>query len=228
MKKVLALASLAVIGFVLVSTLRLVPFGVNKMNPQVAERYLREGVARTGSVNIVTAIVVNYRGFDTLGEVTVLFLAATGLGAVLFDKRGKRTQRTPASLIVKSAALILFPLIVLLGAYVFVHGHLTPGGGFQGGVIIATGFLLMYMAFRSYDVSHTWLMAIESLAGTTFVVLGLLGLIYGHSFLYNFLPLGTANAVFSAGVIPLIYVAIGLKVGSELTGILDHLMETIR
>jgi multicomponent Na+:H+ antiporter subunit B len=59
-------------------------------------------------------------------------------------------------------------------------------------------------------------------------VLGLRGLIYGRSFLYNFLPLGTANAVFSAGVIPLIYVAIGLKVGSELTGILDNLMETIR
>jgi len=228
MRNLLSLLALAVIGYFLVVTMADIPFGKDRMNPDVAGKYLSEGVQKTGSVNIVTAIVVNYRGFDTLGEVTVLFLAATGLGAILFDKRGKRHPRTPASMGVKVGARILFPLIVLLGGYVFVHGHLTPGGGFPGGVIIATGFLLMYMAYRSYDVSHLGLTITESLAGLAFVTIGLLGLIYGRSFLENFLPFGIPGSVFSAGVIPLIYVAIGLKVGSELTGVIDHMMETIR
>lgn len=228
MRKLLSILALAVIGYYLVVTMAHIPFGVDRMNPKVAKAYLEKGVPETGSVNIVTAIVVNFRGFDTLGEVTVLFLAATGLGALLFDKRGKRHPRTQASPVVRVGARILFPLIVLLGAYVFVHGHLTPGGGFPGGVIIATGFLLMYMAYRSYDVGHTALTVTESLAGLTFVILGLLGLIYGHSFLNNFLPFGIPNTVFSAGIIPLIYIAIGLKVGSELTGVIDNMMETIR
>ncbi len=228
MRKLLSILALAVIGYYLLITLADIPFGKDRMNPKVAKAYLEEGVPKTGSVNIVTAIVVNFRGFDTLGEVTVLFLAATGLGALLYDKRGERHPRTPASPVVQIGARILFPLIVLLGAYVFVHGHLTPGGGFPGGVIIATGFLLMYMAYRSYDVSHLALTVTESLAGLTFVIIGLLGLIYGHSFLNNFLPFGIPNTVFSAGVIPLIYIAIGLKVGSELTGVIDNMMETIR
>ncbi|NOY76251.1 MAG: cation:proton antiporter [Calditrichaeota bacterium] len=228
MRKTLSILALAVIGYYLIVTMSAIPFGQDRMNPDVAKVYLTEGVPKTGSVNIVTAIVVNFRGFDTLGEVTVLFLAATGLGAMLYDKRGKRRPRTEASPVVRVGARILFPLIVLLGAYVFVHGHLTPGGGFPGGVIIATGFLLMYMAYRSYDVSHWGLSITESLAGMIFVSIGLLGLIYGQSFLYNFLPPGVPNTIFSAGVIPLIYIAIGLKVGSELTGVIDNMMETIR
>ncbi len=121
-------------------------------------------VEQTGSVNTVTSIIVSYRGFDTLGEVTVLFLAATGLGAILFDKKGKKRRRQNASLIVRVSAQLIYPFIILLGAYVFIHGHLTPGGGFQGGAIIATGVLLMFMSYRSFDVNHKALTYMESLA----------------------------------------------------------------
>ena len=138
----------------------------------------------------------------------------------------KRQQH--ASLIVRVGAHLLYPLIVLLGAYVFVHGHLTPGGGFQGGAIIATGVLLMFMSYRTFETSHKVLVYIESLAGIVFVLAGFSGLIWGNSFLQNILPAGEAGTLLSAGIIPIIYIAVGFKVGAELTGLLDNLLKTIK
>ena len=81
-------------------------------------RYMANGTEETGSANLVTAVVVNYRGFDTLGEVTVLFLAATGVGALLTfiktdDKKKKRGMEP--SLILNKGARLVLPLIVLFG-----------------------------------------------------------------------------------------------------------------
>ncbi|MEN8192904.1 MAG: Na(+)/H(+) antiporter subunit B [Bacteroidota bacterium] len=226
MRKVTAVILLGLVGYYLFSYFLEIPFGENRSS--VGDYYLENTVEQTGSVNTVTSIIVSYRGFDTLGEVTVLFLAATGLGAILFDKKGKKRRRQHASLIVRVSAHLIYPLIILLGAYVFIHGHLTPGGGFQGGAIIATGVLLMFMSYRSFEVSHKFLTYLESLAGITFVVVGFAGLIWGSSFLENILPLGIPNQLFSAGVIPIIYIAVGLKVGAELTGLLDNLLKTIK
>ncbi len=226
MRKVTAIFVLAVIGFYMISIFATIPFGVKRDN--VGQHYLKNTVKETGAVNTVTAIVVSYRGFDTLGEVTVLFLAATGLGAILFDKKGKKRRLQHASLIVRVGAHLLYPLIVLLGAYVFVHGHLTPGGGFQGGAIIATGVLLMFMSYRTFETSHKALVYIESLAGIVFVLAGFSGLIWGNSFLQNILPAGEAGTLLSAGIIPIIYIAVGFKVGAELTGLLDNLLKTIK
>jgi len=226
MRKVTAIFILAIIGFYMISIIATIPFGIKRDN--VGQHYLNNTVKETGAVNTVTAIVVSYRGFDTLGEVTVLFLAATGLGAILFDKKGKKRRLQHASLIVRVGAHLLYPLIVLLGAYVFVHGHLTPGGGFQGGAIIATGVLLMFMSYRSFETSHKALVYIESLAGIVFVLAGFSGLIWGQSFLQNVLPAGEAGRLLSAGIIPIIYIAVGFKVGAELTGLLDNLLKTIK
>jgi len=226
MRKVTAVILLGLVGYYLFSYFIQIPFGEDRNT--VGDYYLNNTVEQTGSVNTVTSIIVSYRGFDTLGEVTVLFLAATGLGAILFDKRGKKRRRQNASLIVRVSAQLIYPFIILLGAYVFIHGHLTPGGGFQGGAIIATGVLLMFMSYRSFDVNHKALTYMESLAGITFVVIGLAGLVWGASFLENFLPLGVPNELFSAGVIPIIYIAVGIKVGAELTGLLDNLLKTIK
>ncbi len=226
MRKVLAVLLLGIVGYYTFSAFALIPFGENR--DTVGDYYLNTTVKETGSVNTVTSIVVNYRGFDTLGEVTVLFLASTGLAAILFDKRGRKRRRQHASLIVRVGAHLIYPLIAMLGVYVFVHGHLTPGGGFQGGAIIATGVLLMFMSYRSFEVSHKWLTYLESLAGISFVTIGLSGLIWGNSFLQNILPFGVPNELFSAGVIPIIYIAVGIKVGAELTGLLDNLLKTIK
>ncbi len=226
MRKVLAVLLLGIMGYYLFSSFLEIPFGENR--DTVGDYYLENTVEQTGSVNTITSIIVSYRGFDTLGEVTVLFLASTGLAAILFDNRGRKRRRQHASLIVRVGAHLIYPLIILLGAYVFIHGHLTPGGGFQGGAIIATGVLLMFMSYRSFEVSHKWLTYLESFAGISFVTIGLSGLIWGGSFLSNILPLGVPNELFSAGIIPIIYIAVGIKVGAELTGLLDNLLKTIK
>jgi len=95
--------------------------------------YDNQALQQTGASNVVAAVVVSYRGFDTLGEVTVLFLAAMGLAAILHPQRehGPKGKVEPASLIVFTGCRFLIPLILLFGAYIFIHGHLTPGGGFQ-------------------------------------------------------------------------------------------------
>ena len=228
MKNFFALLLLAVIGYFLFDIIFSLQFGVDNM--VVAKEYLTKSPEDLKVANTITAIVVNFRGFDTLGEVTVLFLASTGLGSILFRSRKLHTNLNPkrtapqASRIVQIGGKILFPLIVLLGAYVFIHGHLTPGGGFQGGVIIATGYLLLLISYRRFSVSHNSLTIIEAIAGTVFAGIGVVGLVLGKDFLENFLGVGTLNSLFSGGIIGIIYVAVGFKVASELVGILDTML----
>jgi len=231
MRRIVSIIILVIIAVGFIFAFSQIPFGKDKIN--VANYYIKRGVKETGAVNIVTSVVLNYRGFDTLGEVTVLFIAALGLGAVLFVEKKIQSQASNdkakrASLILRTGSCLLFPLILLFGAYIFVHGHLTPGGGFQGGAIIASGFLLMYLAFPKQSINKKSSSIAESLSGLIFVGIGLLGLIFSKYFLTNFLPKGIPNTLFSAGIIPIIYIAIGFKVGFELTGIIDDLLERSR
>jgi multicomponent Na+:H+ antiporter subunit B len=223
MKKLIVIFLLAVIGLYLANTFFGIGFGHSDFESGVKDVYLKETVDNLKVSNAVTSIVVNFRGFDTLGEVTVLFLAVTALGSILHKRRHEHAKRQvlfASSTIVTAGSKLLFPAIILLGAYVFIHGHLSPGGGFQGGVIIATGFLLMLLAYEDYSVSHTYLTVIESVAGITFAGVGLAGLIMGKTFLENFMPSGILNNLFSGGIIPIIYIAVGFKVAAELTGVI--------
>jgi multicomponent Na+:H+ antiporter subunit B len=116
---------------------------------------------------------------------------------------------------------------MLLGVYVFVNGHLTPGGGFQGGSILASGVLLMLLADPLKHFSHHLISALESIAGLFYVAIGVLGIFLAGGFLDNrILPIGELGALFSAGAIPLIYSLIGLKVGAEFSSILANLSAT--
>lgn len=225
MRSIISLILLIVVAWGIALTIDHVPFGEDKT--RVGNYYIEKGREETGATNIVTSVVVNYRGFDTLGEVTVLFVAAIGLGAVLATRKKKeKSEVEPASLVLYTGCRFLFPLILLFGAYTFIHGHLTPGGGFQGGAIIASAFVLFYLGCRGRRVHEKSSKAVESLGGLTFIVVGLIGLAVGGGyFLSNYLPKGELNTLFSAGVIPVIYVAIGFKVGSELAGVIDHLIE---
>ena len=229
MKQIVAIAALIVLaGFLW----HLVPLAAPTGLGPVARHYAEYGVAENGGSNLVTSIVVNYRGFDTLGEVTVLFLSVAGAGFVLRRRRGLVAQEPiPASEILQTGARLLFAPIVLFGAYIFVHGHLTPGGGFQGGAVVASGVLLLILANRDRHLPHGFLSWIESVSGFGYVLAGAAGLWAVGSFLANrgVLPLGNWNRLLSAGIIPVIYVLIGLKVGSELSALLDvmvHAAET--
>jgi len=166
------------------------------------------------------------RDRDTLGEVTILFIGAVGVGVMCYAQQPpRRGPREAASVIVVTGSRVLFPLILLFGVYVFLHGHLTPGGGFQGGAVIASGVLLLYLARREQTLHREALGVAESLGGLVFVGIGLLGLAISGTFLSNFLAKGQPNLLLSAGVIPIIYTAVGVKVGAELARIIGDLVE---
>jgi multicomponent Na+:H+ antiporter subunit B len=239
MRKLISLVLLLVVALGIARCLPGAPFGAqgaDQAGELAQDRvnfgrcYASRGLQENAAANIVAAVVVNYRGFDTLGEVTVLFIAAVGLSAVLHTQREKVSSAAvePPSLIVLTGCRFLLPLILLLGAYVSIHGHLTPGGGFQGGAVVASGFLLVYLGCQDRRLRSAGISITESLSGLAFVILGLLGLAVGGSFLLNFLPRGSAFALFSGGVIPVIYIAIGFKVASELAGIIDNLAREAR
>ncbi len=223
MRKIIGAVLLSIVAVGIYMSLAEIPFGVPKS--KVGGYYVEHGVGDTGAGNVVTSVVVLYRGFDTLGEVTVLFIAAMGLAVVLRTGSKKGIPTEPASFVLYTGCMFLFPLILVYGTYIFIHGHLTPGGGFQGGAIIASAFLLVYLGCRERRISERVSSTLESLGGLVFVVVGLIGLAVGGHFLLDFLPKGTPYLLLSAGIIPIIYIAIGFKVGSELTGIIDNLIE---
>jgi len=200
--------------------------------------YVEEGPRELGAPNLVTAVVVTYRGLDTLGEVTVLFIAAAGVGLLLRRtrrkgdhedlKQGDRAEETagthkPASEIVETATELLLPMVMLFGIYVFLNGHLSPGGGFQGGAIIASGTMFLLLALPESHISRLLVALTESLSGFSYVIIGVLGVTMAGGFLDNrIMGLGTYGTLFSAGAIPLIYTLVGLKVGFELSAVLDR------
>jgi multicomponent Na+:H+ antiporter subunit B len=195
-----------------------------------ARYYAQHTAQDLGAMNIVTAIVVTYRGLDTLGEVTVLFLTATIIGMVLSQGQKHRAlqRQLPASgELLTTGSRLLVPLILLFGAYVFINGHLSPGGGFQGGAIIASAALLLLLTDPLKRFSHRLIATLESVSGLVFISVGVLGLLFASGFLdTRFLPNGTFGSIFSAGAIPIIYSFIGLKVGAEFTSMLTNLAET--
>ncbi|HOP82983.1 MAG TPA: Na(+)/H(+) antiporter subunit B [Fervidobacterium sp.] len=177
-----------------------------------------------GSANVVTSIVVNYRSFDTLGEVSVLFCAAIGVGILASMLKSKRRIEFEEHKILRTSTGIALPLILLFGAYIFIHGHLSPGGGFPGGTTIALGVLLLMLSNNEFKVTDV-AKHVEQSAGAGYVVVGLMGMAIGGVFLINFLPTGVVGNLFSAGVVPIVYTFIGFKVGAELSNVISDLRE---
>lgn len=189
----------------------------------LAAHYASSADDELGTQNVVTAIVVSYRGLDTLGEVAVLFLIAAIVGYFLVGGTHPVSSREPSELL-ETASRFLLPVLLLAGASIFINGHLTPGGGFQGGAVMASGALLFMLGNPKASLSHHILGAMESISGIGYVLIGILGLILAGGFLDpRILPNGAFGTLISAGAIPLIYSLIGMKVGAELAGILSSM-----
>lgn len=243
MKKVVSLILILGLGFLIFTALYFTDngpltfnaYGDVSLTDRVAQAYVDKSVngahdpvifgqsadQETGSANMVTSIVVNYRSFDTLGEVTVLFVSTLGVGLLLGGRRRRQAFRHSPNFILKHGARFTFGIMAVFGIYMFTHGHLTPGGGFPGGSILAAAVLLLYLGDDEFRVRLAGFKLAEGLAGSLYVIIGLLGLVIGGYFLLNFLPTGTVGSLASAGIIPVVYVLIGLKVGSEITGAID-------
>ncbi len=121
------------------------------------------------------------------------------------------------SLVVKTVARMMVALILLFGFYIVLYGHLTPGGGFAGGVILAIGYALMTISLSRHvalkKLSTFWASIFDNLGMLAFIVIGYIGLAFGY-FLYNFIWHGNPFHLVSAGIIPLCNIAIGVKVGA--------------
>lgn len=187
----------------------------------IGEAIQGAAAAEVGASNFVTAVVLGYRGLDTLGELSILFAAATAGGLVLGGAHHRRGA--PAGLILRTGADLLFPLMLVVGLYIVMHGHLTPGGGFQGGVILAAAFFLPLLARPSDSLDHGWMTLIEGLAGAAFIAIGVAALVKGEALLTPLFAKGVLGELVSSGSLPLLYMAVGLKVGAELASLLIRL-----
>jgi multicomponent Na+:H+ antiporter subunit B len=220
-----------VLSALMVSSLTIALLGVIvhivPVQPTLGSHLLELNRAQTQSANAVTSVVTYFRGLDTLGEVTILFLSIFGIGIGIDRSDRMRTILHYDNSLLKIGARVLFPVMILFGAYIILHGHLSPGGGFQGGVVIASAFLLMFLAEGdAYDLDHRIMSLFEALSGAGFVLLGVLGVFLGGLFLSNPLPLGRIGALFSGGAIGVIYLFVGLKVASEITLLIEYFIRT--
>jgi len=182
--------------------------------------------SQEGVANAVTTVVVYFRGFDTLGEIAVLFIASLGIGLIVSENL-QCELKAESNFMLKTASQLLFPIITLYGIYIMVYGHLSPGGGFQGGVVIASGVLLLLISRKNFEVPHGVVVLLETLAGVSYVLIALIGLFTLNLFLGNFLPhdVREMGMLLSGGIIPIIYIIVGIKVGSEMSMIVQNLVK---
>jgi multicomponent Na+:H+ antiporter subunit B len=180
------------------------------------------------ATDIVTALNFDIRAFDTLGEEFILFTSVAGVALLLRhlrDEDDDEQEQAPgieehrfagASDGLKLASLVIVPLLVAFGAYLVFHGQLTPGGGFQGGVVLAAGPVAIllagrYLSMKAVAPKHL-IEAADSIGAASYALIGLGGLIFVGTYLKNPLPLGTPGMLLSAGMMPLNSIAVGLEV----------------
>ncbi len=134
--------------------------------------------------------------------------------------------------IVKTITRIIIPFIQLYGIFIILHGHVSPGGGFSGGALIGTSLILLTLVFgidkAKRKIPHNVSEIIESGGMMVFVAIGIVGLALGGNFLANIetgFPLGEPGTILSAGMIPLLMIAIGIKVASTMNSLFHLLIE---
>ena len=193
--------------------------------------------------NVVTAINFDYRALDTLGEEFILFAAVSGIVLLLRGTRGESVDSPPQPPVdgrrieARSDAISLLSLILvavtnLFGIYMILHGTLTPGGGFQGGAILGTASMLVYLAagYQAYRKSTTKELTevAEAIGAGSYALIGAGSMLAGQTFLANVLPLGARDSLISGGDIPLINFAVGLEVAAGFALLFVEFLEETR
>jgi len=216
--------------------------GIRTLSRSLCDILNAVGTSERHGTNIVTLVNFDYRGFDTLGEEYILFAAVIGAVLLMRTHRGEKTSARPGKvseqpvpLRTDAVALGSRPalgLTLIFGMYVVLHAQLTPGGGFQGGAIIGSATLLLYLGFGY----RTWrqvmptavLDPVEAFGAGAFVVAGLAAMAAGAPFLTNLLPLGKTGSVISAGEIPLINIAVAIAVSTGFAVLFVEYLEETR
>ena len=204
-------------------------------NNEVSQKYIEDGLQDTGSVNIVTGMILDYRAFDTLGESHVLFVATctvlillridtkekkSRLGKIAEEVTDDRVREPKNDRILQMVARILVPPIVIFGMYVVLFGHLGPGGGFSGGAIIGAGLILYLEAFgfakteRFFKESTYKKMSFGAL--TCYCVAKSYSFYTGANHIHSVIPLGTPGAILSSGLILILNICVGIVVAGTM------------
>jgi multicomponent Na+:H+ antiporter subunit B len=196
------------------------------------DRAVRAAVAHH-TANVVSGVNFDSRGFDTLGEESILLASVMGV-AVLARRAADEEESEglrPGRILDLTAfgGYVMLPVTLVIGLDVVTHGHLTPGGGFQGGVVIGTGLHLLYVAGRYQSLRKLrpirpfeWG---EALGAGAFAALGVSGVLVTGAFLENVIPTGTFGQLLSAGTVPLLNGAVGVEVASGTMVLLAKFLE---
>ncbi|HVX46538.1 MAG TPA: MnhB domain-containing protein [Mycobacteriales bacterium] len=188
---------------------------------------------RQHAPNVVSSVNFDQRGLDTLGEETILFASVMGAAMLLRPNAQEKELRSFGGArvlpLTRLLGYVMLPVTLVLGLDTVVHGHITPGGGFQGGVILATGLHLLYLTgsypallrvrpVRPYEIS-------EAVGAAGFAAIGVAGILTGSAFLTNIVPLGRFRDLASAGTVPFLNIAVGIEVASGMVTLLAAFFE---
>lgn len=239
MKRVITTVAVIILAIALMYAASFMPPMGNPDNPtarHVIPRYLEQGVEEAGAENIITGIILNYRGYDTNGEVTVIFAALLAVLAVLSREKRSYPAHTFTPAIKPSPAIVttvrfMVPFIILFSIYTILHGDISPGGGFQGGAIIG-GSLIAFTTVFGLDealrrIPRRFRVLLEGSAVVMFIFVGLLGIALGANYLTFMLPGVPVNVQPVLRLIMLLFIEIGIGVGGAMifTSILFALLK---
>lgn len=171
----------------------------------------------TGATNAVAGIYLNYRVFDTLFEALMLMVSVMEVINVSWSNRHERqyqyeedvlNRRENSEIVIRMVGII-YPFVILIGLYIILNGHVSPGGGFQGGSILATALISRYLVYPNFDID---LDVIERLEKILFFFIILVPVVY------VFMGIQPENTILSHQVYMVVMNSlIGMKVFSGLS-----------
>ena len=229
--------SLGLSALLIYTALDLPHFGEDEalIDNDISTFYVEEGLEHTGAMNIVTSIILDFRGFDTLGESHVLFIAACTVLMLLKlpdgDSPADRLERERAEAfdrhfdprddaILENCVIVIVPMLIVFGAYILLNGHLSPGGGFSGGTVLGAGLILCLLTYGSRRTRRVFSMKTFRVLTTTALAFYALSKGYvfftGANGIENGLGPGTFGRILSGGLLMPLSVAVGLVVASTM------------
>jgi len=143
-----------------------------------------------------------------------------------------KQNKIAKNIIMKCGSDLLLPITLVLGFYIILHGHLTPGGGFQGGVIVAAGIALIFLAYGNEGLRNTFipeaLKTTENIGSLMYTFFGLLGILMGANFCRNTIfKQGNPGDLYSSGTIFWMNFSVGLKVMMGVSFLLITMLATL-
>lgn len=215
-------------------------------NTHVSDYYIEHAVSECNSPNMVTAVIVDYRAFDTMFETTVMFLAGLAVIMILANhpkrriivpariKRYSRMTGEPVYRTVNKDVMIsvIQALILIYAIYVLFHGEVSLGGGFQAGALIGMTYLLDVMVVRRekplFRLTKYRAAGIAGLGPFIYALAGVLTMAGGGLYLeYNRIPLGIHQAELHSIGITIVEIGVTIGVAGTIITILNALQERI-